>query len=87
MTLDVNIVFDSLNGRIRLEMTDKDTRLTLRIRSELKKELESVAAAEGRSVAQICDALLQGGLIAYRKEGTRYFRRFLARRNDDSKGH
>ena len=68
-------------------MSDKDTRLTLRIRSELKRELESVAAAEGRSVAQICDALLQGGLITYRKEGTRYFRRFLARRTEDSQKH
>jgi hypothetical protein len=63
-------------------MNSKDTRLSFRVRSELKKKLESVAASEGRSVAQICDAFLQAGLIAYGKEGARYLRRFLARRND-----
>jgi hypothetical protein len=63
-------------------MNPKDTRLSFRVRSELKEKLESVAASEGRSVAQICDAFLQAGLIAYGKEGARYFRRFLARRTD-----
>jgi hypothetical protein len=63
-------------------MIPKDTRLTFRVRSELKKKLELVAASEGRSVAQICDAFLQAGLIAYGKEGTKYIQRFLARRND-----
>lgn len=68
-------------------MKPKDKRLSFRVRSELKTKLESIAAAEGRSVAQICDAFLQGGVIAYSKEGTRYFRRFLARRVDESKEH
>jgi hypothetical protein len=63
-------------------MNPKDTRLSFRVRSELKEKLESVAASEGRSVAQICDAFLQAGLIAYGKEGARYLRRFLARRTD-----
>jgi hypothetical protein len=64
-------------------MNPKDTRLSFRVRSELKEKLESVAASEGRSVAQICDAFLQAGLIAYGKEGAKYLRRFLAR-NDQS---
>ena len=67
-------------------MTLKDTRLTLRIRSELKEKLEKAAAAEGRSVAQICEAFLQGGLAAYDKEGTKYFQRLLARHHKLSKG-
>jgi len=50
-------------------MNPKDTRLSFRVRSELKEKLESVAASEGRSVAQICDAFLQAGLISYGKEG------------------
>jgi len=69
-------------GRIRLGMSAKDSRVNFRIRSELKKRLESVAAAEGRSVAQICDAFLQAGLVAYDKAGTKYIRRFLARRQE-----
>ena len=65
-------------------MNPKDTRLSFRVRSELKEKLESIAASEGRSVAQICDAFLQAGLIAYGKEGSKYIRRFLARREDQS---
>ncbi len=53
-------------------------RLNLRIRSELKKKLESVAESERRSVAQICEAFLQAGLVAYNKEGAKYISRFLA---------
>jgi hypothetical protein len=68
-------------------MNPKDTRLSFRVRSELKEKLESVAASEGRSVAQICDAFLQAGLIAYGKEGARYLRRFLARRTDQLQDH
>jgi hypothetical protein len=63
-------------------MSAKDTRLNFRIRSELKKKLEFVAAAEARSVSQICEAFLQAGLKAYEKEGTRYIRRLLGRHGD-----
>ena len=63
-------------------MIPKDTRLTFRVRSQLKERLESVAASEGRSVAQICEAFLQAGLKWYEKEGTKYIRRLLARHSD-----
>ena len=65
-------------------MSPKDTRLTFRASSDLKKQLEVIAASEGRSVAQICDAFLQAGLVAYGKEGAKYIRRFLARRTAES---
>ncbi len=71
-------VFCDLGGKIRLEMTVKNTRLTFRVRSELKKKLELVAASESRSVAQICEAFLQAGLLAYEKEGAKYVSHFLA---------
>ena len=60
-------------------MTAKDMRVTFRVHSDLKKRLESVAASEGRSVAQICEAFLHAGLMKYEKEGTKYIQRFLAR--------
>lgn len=60
-------------------MSAKDASLNLRIRSELKKRLESVASLEGRSVSQICEAFFYAGLVAYEKEGERYIKRFLAR--------
>ena len=69
------------SGKIRLEMSTKDTRMNFRVRSDLKKRLESVAASEGRSVAQICEAFLQSGLVAYDKEGAKYISRFLALRD------
>ena len=59
-------------------MNAKDTRLTFRVRSELKEQLERVAASETRSVAQVCEAFLQAGLVAYEKEGAKYISRFLS---------
>lgn len=60
-------------------MIPKDARLTFRVHTDLKKKLESVAALEGRSVAQICEAFLSSGLMKYEKEGTKYVKKFLAR--------
>ena len=56
----------------------KDTRFTLRIRSDLKKELETIAAREGRSVAQVCEAFLKAGSESYKKKGSGFVQRFLA---------
>ena len=56
----------------------KDTRFTLRIRSDLKKELETIAAREGRSVAQVCEAFLKAGSESYKKKGSGFLQRFLA---------
>ena len=56
----------------------KDTRLTFRVRSELKKNVEAIAAQEGRSVAQICEVFLKAGSESYKKEGSRFVQRFLS---------
>jgi hypothetical protein len=56
----------------------KDTQLTFRIRSDLKKELETIAAREGRSVAQVCEAFLKAGSESYKKKGSGFVQRFLA---------
>lgn len=61
----------------------KDTRLTFRVPSELKKTLEFIAAREGRSVAQVCEAFLKGGSQAYKKEGSKYLQRFLSRQKKE----
>jgi hypothetical protein len=62
----------------------KDNRLSFRVRSSLKKTLESIAASEGRSVAQVCDALLQGGAENYKKQGPKYLQRFLSRQEKEN---
>jgi predicted transcriptional regulator len=58
---------------------NKDTRFTLRISSDLKKNLETIAAREGRSVAQICDAFLKAGSAIYDRTGPKFLQRFLSR--------
>jgi predicted transcriptional regulator len=55
----------------------KETRLTFRVQSELKKSLEAIAAKEARSVAQVCEVILQSGVAAYQKEGAKYLQRLI----------
>jgi hypothetical protein len=47
----------------------KDTALSFRVPRRLKAELQKVALIEGRSLAQVCEALLGGGLEIYNVEG------------------
>ena len=53
--------------------------LGVRINPVLKDSLEQIAAAEERTVSQICELLLRQGAEAYRKEGAKYLQRFLSR--------
>lgn len=57
----------------------KDTRLTFRVRSDVKRHLEAIAAQEGQSVARICEAFLLAGTDLYKKEGTKFLQRLLGR--------
>jgi len=58
----------------------KDTRLSFRVRSDLKESLEAIAAREGRSVAQICEVFLQAAMRRYQKEGSKFLQRFVGRK-------
>lgn len=62
----------------------KDTRLTFRIDSGLKKSLEAIAAREGRSVAQVCEAFLSAGRNDYEKKGSQFLQRLLSREKGKS---
>jgi predicted DNA-binding protein len=62
----------------------KDTALSFRIPSMLKAEVEALAMKEGRSIAQVCEAFIRAGLENYKKEGAKYFQRFLSRRKETS---
>jgi hypothetical protein len=57
----------------------KDTRLSFRVRSEVKKALEAIGNKEARSVAQVCEAILREGITAYQHEGSKYFNRLISR--------
>jgi hypothetical protein len=52
--------------------------LAFRLIPDLKKEIEEIARREQRSVSQICELLLRGGVDAYKKDGPEYVQRLLA---------
>jgi predicted DNA-binding protein len=56
----------------------KDSALSFRVPQELKAELEQVALKEGRSISQLCEALLIGGIETYKKHGSKYIQRLLS---------
>jgi hypothetical protein len=55
--------------------------LAFRLIPDLKKEIEEIAGREQRSVSQICELLLRGGVDAYKKEGPEYVQRLLSQRS------
>lgn len=61
----------------------KDTALSFRVPKRLKSELEKVSLNEGRSVSQVCEALLAGGLDVYKKEGPKYLQSLLSRQKKE----
>jgi len=56
----------------------KDTRLTFRVSSDLKKTLETIAAREGRSVAQVCETFLKAGAKSYTTKGSQFLQRMIS---------
>ena len=66
-------------------MTTKDERIGFRIPSEVKDALLQIAKKEGRSLAQVCELLLRGGIHEYEREGARYLHRLVARPKEKDK--
>ena len=66
-------------------MSAKDERIGFRVSGEVKTALLQIAKKEGRSVAQICELFLRGGINEYEKEGAAYVHRLLARSKEKSK--
>jgi hypothetical protein len=62
----------------------KDSALSFRIPGNLKADLEKVALSEGRSLAQVCEALLAGGLDIYKRDGSKYLQRLIRQKKDPS---
>ena len=51
----------------------------LRVSSDAKRDIEAIAAAEGRSAGQICEAFLKAGTETYKKRGARFLKQFLTK--------
>jgi hypothetical protein len=66
-------------------MTAKDERIGFRVSGEIKAALLQVAKKEGRSLAQVCELLLKGGIHEYEREGSKYLHRFVERAKEKGK--
>ena len=59
-------------------MRTKNKQVGFRLSADLKRELEDVARREGRTLSQICELFVAGGLETYMREGAKYIQRLLA---------
>jgi predicted DNA-binding protein len=65
-------------------MQSKNEQIGFRLPANLKEELQDVASREGRTLSQICEIFVSGGLEAYKKEGPKYLQRLLSRQKKDA---
>jgi hypothetical protein len=61
----------------------KDTALSFRVPRRLKVELEKVALTEGRSLSQVCEILIAGGLDVYRRDGPKFLQQVVSRQKKE----
>jgi hypothetical protein len=66
-------------------MSGKDERIGIRLSNELKRSLLHIAKREGRSLAQICELFLRGGVQSYDKEGADYIYALLSTLKEKAK--
>ena len=71
--------------KFRQFMTAKDERIGIRVPSELKRALLQIAKREGRSLGQICELFLRGGLRHYEAEGANYIYSLLTTPREKTK--
>jgi hypothetical protein len=64
-------------------MWSKNEQIGFRLPAALKKELQDVARREGRTLSQVCEMFLAGGLETYRKEGAKYFQHLVSRQKKE----
>jgi hypothetical protein len=53
--------------------------LAFRVSPTLKDEIQEIAANEARSISQICELLLAEGVEAYKREGSKFMQRLVAK--------
>jgi len=66
-------------------MKAKDERIGFRVSGDIKGALSRIAKKEGRSLAQVCELLLRGGIQEYERDGSRYLHRFVERPREKGK--
>jgi hypothetical protein len=59
-------------------MRTKNEQIGFRLSANLKRELHDIAKREGRTLSQICEIFVAGGIQAYRREGPKYVQRLVS---------
>lgn len=63
----------------------KSDYLAFRVNSELKRDVQRIANDEQRTLSQICEMLLYEGVEAYKKEGSKFMQRLIAKQKGRAK--
>jgi hypothetical protein len=65
-------------------MRTKNEQIGFRVPAGLKRELQEIARREGRTLSQICEIFVAGGLDGYKREGPKYLQRFLSHQKKEA---
>jgi hypothetical protein len=59
--------------------------VAFRVAPELKRELQRISDDEQRALSQVCEMLLYEGVEAYKKEGSKFIQRLVAKQKSRAK--
>jgi len=63
-------------------VTTKKGFLAFRVSPDLKSEIQGIANSEARSISQVCELLLSDAVQAYKKEGSKFMQRLVAKQKN-----
>ncbi len=66
-------------------VTTNKSFLAFRVSPELKNEIVEIADSEARSTSQICELLLTDGVEIYKREGSKFMQRLVAKQKNKGK--
>jgi hypothetical protein len=75
-------VFVYIGGAECAPLCGRDEDRGFRLSANLKRELLEIAKLEGRTLSQLCELFVIGGLEAYKKQGSKYVQRVVGRPKD-----
>lgn len=62
----------------------KTRALAFRVSPELRRDIQQIADEEQRTITQICEMLLFEGVELYKKEGSKFVQRLIAKQRSRS---
>jgi hypothetical protein len=64
---------------IVIVVTTKKSFLAFRVSPDLKSEIQGIANSEARSISQVCELFLSESAEAYKREGSKFIQRLVAK--------